>query len=109
MRAKKILNNQSGSALLAVLVLMLILTIIGVEMVTTSNDDIQIAGNSSNTTQAFYSADAGQALAKSKLWAEYVNSSSVNPVNKYFHTTKRQTQNGIYIHSTNLAANFKMT
>jgi Tfp pilus assembly protein PilX len=72
--------GQSGSALIVVLGLLLLMTLIGIQMVSTSNDDVTQSGNSKNSTEAFYSAEAGQSLAKSKLWAEYVKWQSNNPV-----------------------------
>jgi Tfp pilus assembly protein PilX len=75
-------KGQTGSALIVILLLMLMLAVIGFQMVTTSNDDVTLSGNSKNATRAFYAAESGLALARSMLWAGYVTSASTNPDKK---------------------------
>ncbi|MEW6051830.1 MAG: PilX N-terminal domain-containing pilus assembly protein [Candidatus Zixiibacteriota bacterium] len=74
------LSKESGSTILVVLLILLMMTLIGTQMISTSVDDVTLSGNVKNAAQAFYSAEAGQALARSTLWADYVNSSSTNPL-----------------------------
>ncbi len=73
------LQSEAGSALLVVVVVLLMTTMIGLFMSTNSDDDIALSGNMHNATKAFYSADAGLAIAKAKLWTDYVNSTQTSP------------------------------
>ncbi len=74
--------TERGSALLVTLAILMMLTILGLQMVDTSNDEMKMSGNMQDATKAFYSAEAGLALAKSKLWSEYVNWTCTNPAKK---------------------------
>jgi len=69
MDRKQILQNksQSGMVLIIVLILMLMLSLIGIASIMTSNTEIDIAGNLSHQTSAFYLADAGAERALSIL------------------------------------------
>lgn len=74
--------TERGSALLVTLAILMMLTILGLQMVDTSTDEMKMSGNMQDATKAFYSAEAGLALAKSKLWSEYVNWACTDPVKK---------------------------
>lgn len=60
-----IARNQKGIALFIALLVMIMLAILGIGIVGSSNDEISIAGNSMNESKAFYAADAGL----EKAWA----------------------------------------
>jgi Tfp pilus assembly protein PilX len=77
-----IISNERGAALLIVMALLLMLTVLGVQMVNTSNDDVTMAGNQTDASNSFYAAESGQAIAKSILWTNFVNWASVDPPKK---------------------------
>jgi hypothetical protein len=54
-----IIRNERGTVLVVALMILVILTIIGIVVVTTSTRNIQIAGYDVLYKQAFYNADAG--------------------------------------------------
>ena len=76
----RILRNDTGGVLVVVLGILLMMTLIGAQMISTSNDDVTLSGNSQGSNRAFYSAESGQALAKSALWADYVSTTLTSPV-----------------------------
>lgn len=78
----RFVDNQSGFAMLMVLAVLLMATIVGMQMLGNSMDDVTVSGSSRNSTKAFYSADAGLAIAKARLWNDYVESASVTPPKK---------------------------
>jgi hypothetical protein len=55
--------NERGMALVLALVMLVLLTMLGAWALGTSSTDLKIAGNSRNTQNAFYSADAALAYA----------------------------------------------
>lgn len=59
-----IINDEKGAALITVLVMLLLLTILGVTLLTSSTTDLQIAGNYRNSQQAFYFSDATAELVQ---------------------------------------------
>ncbi|UCF92651.1 MAG: hypothetical protein JSW39_00400 [Desulfobacterales bacterium] len=61
------LNNPEGSVTVAALLLLVVLTIIGISAVTTSNIEVQIATNDKIHKMAFYAADGGVELATELL------------------------------------------
>jgi PilX N-terminal len=56
-------GNESGMVLVVTVVLLALLTILGALALDTSSTDLKIAGNSRNTQDVFYSADAALACA----------------------------------------------
>ncbi|MEW5796187.1 MAG: hypothetical protein AB1772_07475 [Candidatus Zixiibacteriota bacterium] len=62
----KRLRSNSGSALLVVLALMLLVSAVGIITIDTANTDIELSYNQLHEDQAFYVAEAG---AKQALWA----------------------------------------
>ncbi|MFQ5453488.1 MAG: hypothetical protein ACE5D6_04805, partial [Candidatus Zixiibacteriota bacterium] len=74
-----ILKKQNGFTLIIVLALLLMMTFVGMSMFSISDDDLSISANLQNSSRAFYSSEAGIALARAKLWNEYVNWASTNP------------------------------
>lgn len=66
-------NNESGFVLVAVMLMLLILAFIGITSTTTSNIELQIAGNDKTYKQTFYAADSGAAIIGSHLLEENLN------------------------------------
>jgi len=54
-----VIKNESGSILVIALIMLVLLTILGISATTTSNIEMQIAGNERNYKRAFYVANAG--------------------------------------------------
>jgi len=52
-----IVNNKRGSALVVALLMLVVLTLIGISATTTTNFELQIAGNDKLFKKAFYAAD----------------------------------------------------
>ncbi len=71
------LNNQSGSALIIALMMMIVLTLIGIASTTTSTLENSISGNKRGATDAFFAADGGIEAAKAN------QASFVNPLTTY--------------------------
>jgi type II secretory pathway pseudopilin PulG len=61
------LNNEKGIATLIALIMVGMLTLIGLAALSTSDDEINIAGNQMNETRAFYAAEAGLEVAAARL------------------------------------------
>ncbi len=59
LKTSSLLLNQSGTALLVALVMMIVLTLIGLASIFTSTFDIKLSGNKRGTTDAFYAAESG--------------------------------------------------
>jgi Tfp pilus assembly protein PilX len=56
---RTILKNQSGTALVVALIMMVVITLIALASSYTSIFEIKISGNKRGATNAFYAADAG--------------------------------------------------
>jgi len=54
-----LLKDQSGTAIVIALIMIIILTLIGLASTFTSNFEIKLSGNKRASTDAFYTADAG--------------------------------------------------
>ncbi|MEE9442279.1 MAG: PilX N-terminal domain-containing pilus assembly protein [candidate division Zixibacteria bacterium] len=67
----RVIKNEKGMALFIALMLTLMLTIIGIGIIKTSNDEISIAGNEMNEMVAFYTAEAGLEKAAAALQTYY--------------------------------------
>ncbi len=67
----KPMQNQKGIALVIALMLMLMLTIVGLGIITSSNDEVTIAGNELNEMKAFYAAEAGLDKATAAIQTHY--------------------------------------
>ena len=76
------MKSERGAALLIVLALLMMVTVLGVQMISTSMDDVTMAGNQTEASSSFYAAESGQALAKNMLWTNYVNWASIDPPKK---------------------------
>src|SRR4030042_4528316 len=58
-RTNLILRGQSGAALVIALIIMVVLTLIGLASIFSSNFEVKLSGNKRGSTNAFYAADAG--------------------------------------------------
>jgi len=57
--SKAAINSESGVVLIVCMIILLMLSIIGIVSLTTSNSEMEIAGNEMKQTGAFYAAEAG--------------------------------------------------
>jgi Tfp pilus assembly protein PilX len=57
-------TDERGAALIIVLAMLLLLSILGATMLSSTTSDLKIAGNYRNSTEAFYTADAAVAFAQ---------------------------------------------
>ncbi len=73
------LNSQGGVAALVALLMIGMLTLIGLAALSTSEDEIQIAGNQLQEARSFYAAEAGLEMAVAALQSEY-DSTGVPPL-----------------------------
>ena len=78
---KIIFENQSGSALVIALVMMVLLTLIGLSSILSSSFDIRISGHKRGATNAFYGADSGVQATLADL--ENFNLSRYDSNNEY--------------------------
>ncbi len=65
------LENQRGMALFIALILTLMISMVGIALIKTSNDEISIAGNELNELQTFYAAEAALDKAAAEIQTEY--------------------------------------
>jgi len=65
------LRSEHGVALLIALVLILMMSIIGIGLVKSTNDEVSIAGNEITETKTFYAAEAGLDRAAAEIQAAY--------------------------------------
>lgn len=65
------IKNEKGIALLIALMLTIMLTIVGLGIVTSSNDEVTIAGNELNEMRAFYAAESGLDKATASIQSHY--------------------------------------
>jgi Tfp pilus assembly protein PilX len=64
-----VFENESGSVLIIALIMLVLLTVLGITATSTSNIELQIAGNERNYKRAFYVANAGIEQARASLAA----------------------------------------
>lgn len=67
----KRLKNEKGLALFIAMMLTLMLSIVGIGIIRSANDEIAIAGNELNEMKAFYAAEAGLERAAAAIQTEY--------------------------------------
>ncbi len=80
------LKNQSGSALIIALMMMIVLTLIGIASTTTSTLENSISGNKRGATDAFFAADGGIEATKAdkaNFYNPAYNAYSSNPPGTY--------------------------
>ncbi len=75
----KILKSDDGFAAIIALIMVAMLTLLGLAALSTSDDELTIAGNNLQELKAFYAAEAGLEKAAAKLQTEY-DSTGVPPV-----------------------------
>ncbi|UCE65971.1 MAG: pilus assembly PilX N-terminal domain-containing protein [Candidatus Zixiibacteriota bacterium] len=66
-------NSESGVVLIVCMIILLMLSLIGIASITTSNSEMQVAGNEMSSTGAFYAAEAGLEKATSEIITSYEN------------------------------------
>jgi hypothetical protein len=66
-----LINNQKGVALFIALMLTIMLSIIGIGIIKSSNDEVSIAGNELNEMKTFYAAEAGLDRATATIQTVY--------------------------------------
>jgi Tfp pilus assembly protein PilX len=59
MKKKQFLNKEDGSITVLALILLVLLTLLGIAVTTTSSIEVQIAGNDDRHKKALYEADGG--------------------------------------------------
>ena len=65
------LSSDRGMATLIALIMVGMLTLLGLAAMSTSDDEVTIAGNERQETKAFYAAEAGLERAGAALQTEY--------------------------------------
>ena len=65
------INDERGMALLIALMLVIMMSIIGIGIIKSSNDEISIAGNEMHEMKTFYAAQAGLDKAVAELQSDY--------------------------------------
>ncbi len=71
---KRILySGESGVVLIVCMIILLMLSLIGIASITTSNSEMRVAGNEMNSTGAFYAAEAGLEKATAEIVSSYEN------------------------------------
>jgi len=81
MKKIQMIKNEDGSVLVIALVMLALLTILGITATSTSNVELQIAGNERNFKRTFFAANAGIEHAKSFLNDDLVSSNEQNITN----------------------------
>jgi Tfp pilus assembly protein PilX len=69
-------GNERGVVLIVCLILLLMLSLIGIASITTSNSDMQVAGNEMKQTGAFYAAESGVERSAASIATSYETSGS---------------------------------
>ncbi|MGQ9777868.1 MAG: pilus assembly PilX N-terminal domain-containing protein [Thermodesulfobacteriota bacterium] len=78
MEGKNIFKNRSGVALVLALLMLLILTIIGINAITTTTFETSISGNERVAKDAFYAAEAGIQVSFARIQKD---TREGNPIN----------------------------
>jgi hypothetical protein len=60
MKENSLLKDENGSVIVLAMVILIVLTLLGISATTTSNIEVQIAGNEARYKLAFYGAEAGR-------------------------------------------------
>jgi Tfp pilus assembly protein PilX len=69
----KRLHNDRGLAAFIALMMMVMMTLIGLAILRTSDDEVNIAGNEMNEMSSFYAAEAGLEKAAAAMQTQYEN------------------------------------
>jgi hypothetical protein len=70
MKKMQAIKNERGSVLVIALIMLVLLTVLGITATSTSNIELQIAGNERNYKRAFFIANAGIEHARADLAAK---------------------------------------
>jgi hypothetical protein len=70
MKKMQSIKNERGSVLVIALIMLVLLTVLGITATSTSNIELQIAGNERNYKRAFFIANAGVEHARADLAAK---------------------------------------
>jgi len=73
---KKKNGNEKGMVLVIVMFLLLVLSLIGIASITTSNSEMTVAGNELNQTGAFYAAESGIEKAAAAIATSFETSAT---------------------------------
>jgi type II secretory pathway pseudopilin PulG len=73
---KRKFKDQKGFSMVTILFLLLMMTILGIAALTTSDFDLNLTGNQKRSTNAFYAAEAGIKKAESKIRTSYISTGS---------------------------------
>ncbi len=65
------INSERGMAALIALMMIAMLTLLGLAALSSSDDEVTIAGNELQETRAFYAAEAGLEIAAAQMHTEY--------------------------------------
>lgn len=71
MSLKSLLKDDKGLALFIALMLTFMLSMIGLFLINTTNDEIAIAGNELNEMKSFYAAESGLSLAAAMIQTQF--------------------------------------
>ena len=81
MRSKKAVGNEKGIVLIVALMLLLALTIIGINSITTTSFENIISGNQRLANTAFYSAEAGIQVGLNQIpVTDPINETRIGPL-----------------------------
>lgn len=69
----KVLKNQNGIALIALLSVLLIMTIVGIGVVMEATNEVDIGGNEARSVNSFWAAEAGAEKAMAAIRTSYQN------------------------------------
>ncbi|UCC80921.1 MAG: pilus assembly PilX N-terminal domain-containing protein [Candidatus Zixiibacteriota bacterium] len=73
MNKRMLHEGESGVVLIVCMIILLMLSLIGIASITTSNSEMRVAGNEMNSTGAFYAAEAGLEKATAEIVSSYEN------------------------------------
>jgi hypothetical protein len=95
----KLIRNQSGTALLIALGIMIMLSLIGIAAITTTSVDIDISGSDKRSTQSLYLAEAGlQRAIYEQIWPGF-NDENISPMTNLFGWIDSMAGDTIYLDS----------
>jgi len=77
MEKTRIIENESGSVLVIALIMLVLLTVLGITATSTSNIELQIAGNEREFKRAFFVANAGVEHARATLASALTTSRAI--------------------------------
>jgi hypothetical protein len=88
--------RQQGAVLVIGMILLLVLTVIGVTMMTSTTQDEKLSGNTKRGSDAFMAAEAGLSAIKKDLYTDYDGENSDSPP-KWFYYRCQDDGDGNYV------------